>query len=211
VRLDNPAGVATQWEFAGFTQLHIVDLDAATGRGENTAVVREVLRVTSMQAQVGGGVREADQIEALLENGARRVVVGTRGIEEPEWLAEVASEFPGTIILAADVRDRRVVTRGWGHTSSRLVSDVVSDLNALPLAGLLVTAVHKEGQMQGSDLPLMEDIVESSDLPIYASGGIGTMEDLRALEQRGVAAVIIGMALYTGAVDPRAVAEEFAE
>jgi phosphoribosylformimino-5-aminoimidazole carboxamide ribotide isomerase len=92
-----------------------------------------------------------------------------------------------------------------------LVSDVVSELNTLPLAGLLVTAVHKEGQMQGGDLPLMEDIVESSDLPVYASGGIGTMEDLRALEERGVAAVIIGMALYTGAIDPRAVAEEFAE
>jgi phosphoribosylformimino-5-aminoimidazole carboxamide ribotide isomerase len=211
VRLDNPAGVATQWEFAGFTQLHIVDLDAATGRGENTAVVREVLRVTSMQTQVGGGVRDTDQIEALLQDGARRVVVGTRGIEDPDWLAEVASAFPGTVILAADVRDRRVVTRGWGHTSSRLVSDVVSDLNTLPLAGLLVTAVHKEGQMQGSDLPLMEEIVESSDLPIYASGGIGTMGDLRALEQCGVAAVIIGMALYTGAIDPRAVAEEFAE
>jgi phosphoribosylformimino-5-aminoimidazole carboxamide ribotide isomerase len=209
--LDNPAGVATQWEFAGFTQLHIVDLDAATGRGENTTVVREVLRVTSMQTQVGGGVRDADQIEALLQDGARRVVVGTRGIEDPDWLTEVASEFPGTIILAADVRDRRVVTRGWGHISSRFVSDVVSDLNTLPLAGLLVTAVHKEGQMQGSDLPLMEEIVESSNLPIYASGGIGTMEDLRALEQRGVAAVIIGMALYTGAIDPRAVAEEFAE
>src|SRR5580704_9395262 len=112
VRLDNPAGVATQWEFAGFTQLHIVDLDAATGRGENTAVVREVLRATSMQTQVGGGVRDADQIEALLQDGARRVVVGTRGIEDLDWLAEVTSAFPGTVILAADVRDRRVVTRG---------------------------------------------------------------------------------------------------
>jgi phosphoribosylformimino-5-aminoimidazole carboxamide ribotide isomerase len=152
-----------------------------------------------------------DQIEALLQNGARRVVVGTRGIENPDWLAEVAGAFPDTVILAADVRDRRVVTRGWGHTSSRLVSDVVSELNELPLAGLLVTAVHKEGQMLGSDLPLMEEIVDGSNLPIYASGGIGTMDDLRALEERGVAAVIIGMALYTGAIDPRAVAEEFAE
>jgi len=211
VRLDNPPGVAAQWEFAGFTQLHVVDLDAATGRGENTAVVREVLRVTSMQTQVGGGIRDADQIEALLQDGARRVVVGTRGIEDPDWLAEIADTYPGTVILAADVRDRRVVTRGWGRTSSRMVADVIGELNALPLAGFLITAVHKEGQMQGSDLPLMEDIVEGSDLPIYASGGVGTMDDLRALEQRGVAAVVIGMALYTGAIDPRAVAEEFAE
>jgi phosphoribosylformimino-5-aminoimidazole carboxamide ribotide isomerase len=211
VRLDDPAGVATQWEFAGFKQLHVVDLDAATRRGENAATVRAVLQATSMETQVGGGVREADQIEALLHDGARRVVVGTRGIEDSDWLAETAHAFPDTIILAADVRDRRVVTRGWGHASSRHVSDVVSELNGLPLAGLMVTAVHKEGQMQGADLQLMEDIVEECDLFVYASGGVGTMGDLRALEDRGVGAVIIGMALYTGAIDPRAVAEEFAE
>jgi phosphoribosylformimino-5-aminoimidazole carboxamide ribotide isomerase len=211
IRLDDPAGVARQWEFAGFKLLHVVDLDAATGHGDNATVVREVLGATSMDTQVGGGIRDADRIESLLRDGARRVVVGTRGIEDPDWLAEIAGTFPNTIIVAADVRERRVVTRGWGHTSARLVSDVVQELNPLPLAGIMVTAVHKEGQMLGTDLPLMEDIVDESDLPVYASGGVGGMGDLRALEERGVAAVIIGMALYTGAIDPRAVAEEFGE
>jgi len=211
VRLDDPAGVARQWEAAGFKHLHIVDLDAATGNGVNTDVVRAVLGSTSMTAQVGGGIREIDQIEALLSDGAQRVVVGTRGIEEPDWLAEAANTFPNAIILAADVRDRKVVTRGWGKTSTRNVLDVVSELESIPLAGIMVTAVHKEGQMQGTDLPLMEEVVEESAFPVYASGGVATIGDLRALEDRGVAAVIIGMALYTGAINPHAVADEFSE
>ena len=211
IRLDDPPSVARQWEDAGFKHLHIVDLDAATSRGVNTEIVRRLLRETSMIAQVGGGIREIDQIEALLSDGAQRVVVGTRGIEDPDWLAEATNAFPQSIILAADVRDRKVVTRGWGKTSTRNVIEVVSELSSLPLAGIMVTAVHKEGQMLGTDLPLMEEVVEESTFPVYASGGVATIGDLRALEDRGVAAVIIGMALYTGAINPHAVADEFSE
>lgn len=211
VRLDDPPGVARRWEYMGFKRLHVVDLDAATGRGSNDNVVRDVLRATSLDVQVGGGVREATRIETLLRDGASQVIVGTRAIEDPDWLNEISLESPGTIIVAADVRDRRVVTRGWAERSTRYISDVVQELNAFPLAGILVTAVHKEGQMLGTDLPLMEDVVEESDFPVYASGGIGSMADLRALEDRGVAAVVIGMALYTGAIDPVIVAEEFSE
>ncbi|MGI9090048.1 MAG: HisA/HisF-related TIM barrel protein, partial [Gemmatimonadaceae bacterium] len=104
-----------------------------------------------------------------------------------------------------------VVTHGWGQLSKRHIRDLVSDLNALPLAGVMVTAVHKEGRMEGTDLPLMEDVAEESNHPVCASGGIGTIGDLRALADTGVASVIIGMALYTGALDARAVAEEFTE
>jgi phosphoribosylformimino-5-aminoimidazole carboxamide ribotide isomerase len=211
VRLDDPAEVARHWEREGFTRLHIVDLDAATGRGNNEEAVREVLRATDLETQVGGGVRSMERIEALLRDGARRVVLGTRAIEDAEWLAEMASDFPGTLIVAADVRDRRVVTRGWGKTTNRHVLDLVAELNQLPLAGVMVTAVHREGLMQGTDLPLMEDVVDESDHPVCASGGIGSLGDLRALEDRGVAAVVIGMALYTGALVPHVVAEEFGQ
>jgi phosphoribosylformimino-5-aminoimidazole carboxamide ribotide isomerase len=211
IRLEDPPSVARSWEQFGFKRLHVVDLDAATGNGSNASVVREILRTSGMDVQVGGGIRDIDQIESLLRDGAQRVVVGTRGIEDPDWLAEVAETYPGTIVVAADVRDRRVVTRGWGKLSTRNVLDVVEELNSLPLAAIMVTAVHKEGQMQGTDLPLMEDVVEESAFPVFASGGVGTIGDLRALEDRGVAGVIIGMALYTGAINPRAVAEEFSE
>jgi phosphoribosylformimino-5-aminoimidazole carboxamide ribotide isomerase len=139
------------------------------------------------------------------------VVLGTRALEEPDWLAEMTRLFPGELIVAADVRERRVVTRGWRHTTGRNVVDVIEELNDLPLAGVLVTAVHKEGQLRGTDLFLMEDVAESSSVPVYAAGGITTMNELRALADRGVAGAIVGLALYTGALEPHAVADEFAE
>lgn len=211
VRLENPIEVARSWEHYGFRRLHVVDLDAATGRGSNIAVVRSLLFDSGIPIQVGGGVRSSELVEDLLEAGALSVIVGTRAIEEPEWLAELAARHPGEIIVACDVRERRVTTRGWAHTLPVDILDVVDELNSLPLAGLLVTAVHREGQMQGTDLPLMEDVAESSNFPVYASGGVTTMQDVRALEHRGLAGVVIGMALYTGALDPVVLAGEFGE
>ena len=211
VRLENPVEVARSWEHYGFNRLHVVDLDAATGHGSNIKVVRSLLFDSGIPIQVGGGVRSGELVEELLEAGASRVIVGTRAIEEPEWLAELAARHPGEIIVACDVRERRVTTRGWAHTLPLDILDVVDELNSLPLAGLLVTAVHREGQMQGTDLPLMEDVAESSHFPVFASGGVTTMQDLRALEHRGLAGVVIGMALYTGALDPVVVAGEFSE
>ncbi len=211
VRLDHPVEVARSWTRYGFQRLHVVDLDAATGRGGNARVVREILRDGFAEVQVGGGIRESDQIEDLLDDGASRVVVGTRALEEPDWLAEIAEDYPGQIILAADVRDRRLVTRGWARTLAIDVLDFVEELHGLPLGGLLVTAVHREGQMQGVDLPLMEDVAEKAHVPVFASGGVASVRDLRALADRAIAGVVIGMALYTGALDPRAVAGEFGE
>lgn len=211
VRLENPVDVARSWEHYGFHRLHVVDLDAATGHGSNIAVVRSLLFDSGVPIQVGGGVRSSEMVQELLEAGAQSVIVGTRAIEEPEWLAELAARHPGEIIVACDVRERRVTTRGWAHTLPVDILDVVDDLNSLPLAGLLVTAVHREGLMQGTDLPLMEDVAESSHFPVYASGGVATMQDMRALEHRGLAGVVIGMALYTGALDPVVLAGEFGE
>ena len=211
VRLDDPLGVARSWANHGFRRLHIVDLDAATGRGANDDLVRDILGERTMDMQVGGGVRSGETIERLLADGAHRVVIGTRALEEMAWLAEMTSLFPNELIVAADVRERRIVTRGWARTLPRDILDAVEELNGLPLGGLLVTAVHKEGQLGGTDLPLMEDVAELSEAPVIASGGITTMDDLRALADRGVAATVIGMALYTGALDPRLVADEFAE
>jgi phosphoribosylformimino-5-aminoimidazole carboxamide ribotide isomerase len=211
VRIENPVDVARSWEHYGFHRLHVVDLDAATGRGSNLPVVRSLLFDSGLPIQVGGGVRSGELVEELLEAGASQVIVGTRAIEEPEWIVELSARHPGEIIVACDVRERRVTTRGWAHTLPLDILDVLEDLNSLPLGGLLVTAVHREGQMQGTDLPLMEDVAEASNFPVYASGGITTMQDLRALEHRGLAGVVIGMALYTGALDPIVVAGEFGE
>ena len=211
VRLTDPVSVAREWTRYGFHRLHVVDLDAAMGRGSNGDVVTELLRETAAELQVGGGVRSTTHVDVLISNGARAVVVGTRAIEDSDWITRIATAYPNEILVAADVRDRRVVTHGWTRTLPREIIDVTEELSALPLAGLLVTAVHREGRMEGADLFLMEDVVEAAPFPVYASGGIRSIADLRALADRGVAAAVIGMALYTGAIDPWQAAEEFAE
>ncbi len=209
VRLEDPVAVAREWTDTGFTRLHVVDLDAATGRGSNTDIIRDLLRDARVPVQVGGGVRDEWRIEELLDAGAHAVIVGTRAIEDEDWRAEMAHRFPGRLIVAADVRERLVVTKGWADTTRRSVTDVVEELSTLPLAGVLVTAVHREGQLQGTDLPLMEDVAEASAWPVFASGGVTTMDDMQALAHRGLAGAVLGMALYTGVLDARHLAQEF--
>lgn len=209
IRLDDPASVARDWVREGFNRLHVVDLDAATGRGRNDEVIREILRTAEVPVQIGGGVRDESRIERLIDDGADWVVVGTRAVEDEDWREEMAHKFPGRLIIAADVRERLVVTKGWAETSRLNVVDFMEELSRLPLAGVLVTAVHLEGKMQGTDLPLMEDVAEASAWPVYASGGVTSLEDMRALEHRGLAGAVLGMALYTGAIEPRRLAEEF--
>lgn len=215
VRLDDPVEVAREWVRAGFARLHVVDLDAATGRGSNRALIGELLRAVARETggavpvQVGGGVREEEDIAALLDEGAAAVVVGTRAVEDAAWRETMALRFPGQLVLAADVRGRQVVTRGWSSTSTLDVGELVRDCAGLPLAALLVTAVQLEGRMEGTDLPLMEELAEQAAAPLLASGGVASADDLRALAHRGVAGAVLGMALYTGALDARHTAEEF--
>ena len=211
IRIPDPVGVAIAWRQYGFHQLHVIDLDAVGGRGSNGGQIREILNATEAEVQVGGGIRTQQAVQELLEDGARRVLIGTRALEDPDWLAETTSLFPGSIVVAADVRERRVLSHGWTRTHSRLVLDLIEELNDLPLAGVMVTAVHKESTMQGTDLPLMEDISDIAEFPVYASGGLGSINHLRSLADCGVTAAIIGMALYSGGMDPRVVAEEFSE
>jgi phosphoribosylformimino-5-aminoimidazole carboxamide ribotide isomerase len=215
VRLDDPVEVAREWVRAGFARLHVVDLDAATGRGSNRALIGELLRAVARETggavpvQVGGGVREEEDIAALLDEGAAAVVVGTRAVEDEAWRETMALRYPGQLVLAADVRGRQVVTRGWSSTSTLEVGELVRDCAGLPLAALLVTAVQLEGRMEGTDLPLMEELAEQAAAPLLASGGVASADDLRALAHRGVAGAVLGMALYTGALDARHTAEEF--
>ena len=211
IRIPDPVGVALAWRQYGFRHLHVVDLDAVAARGNNAAEIQAILGATDVEVQVGGGIRSRELIQRSIDDGAQRIIIGTRALEEPDWLVEMSSLFPGFIIVAADVRDRKILSHGWTRTQPRLVLDLVEDLNGLPLAGVLVTAVHREEAMRGTDLPLMEDVADAAEFPVFASGGLGSINDLRALADRGVAAAVIGMALYTGAMDPWIVAEEFAE
>ena len=209
IRLPDPVAVALDWDTKGFQALHLIDLDAATGRGNNRRIIEQLLDHTDLTVQVGGGVRDRDDITRLIDAGATYVVVGTRALEDEDWLREMADDFQAQLIVAADVRDRMIVTRGWTRTMHLDIDEAMERFSQLSLAGVLVTAVHKEGLMQGADLALMEAVAESTSLPVIASGGIATEADLRMLSDRGVAGAVLGMALYTGALDARATAEEF--
>jgi len=229
VRIANPLAVAENWAQLGFGRIHLVDLDAATGRGSNREIVKAILAMSavkstspaaagvgggdgsgpSLEMQCGGGVRNLPTIAELLAAGASEVVLGTRAIEDRLWLDDVVLRYPDRIIVAADTRERQLVTRGWSETNRLTVTDFVDDLSSLRLAGILVTAIDREGRMEGPDLALMEEIALRSKVPLQASGGVRSVDDLRALADVGVSATIIGMALYTGMLDPQTIIEEF--
>ena len=162
-----------------------------------------------MEMQVGGGIRSEAQISEWLSGGARAVVVGTRAMKDPSWLAEMANRFPSQLVVAADVRGRNLLAHGWQQSLPEKIDGVIGRLNELPLAAVLVTAVHKEGQMAGTDVALMAQVARACRHPVQASGGIASAGELRALAEVGVAGAVLGMALYTGAVDGRAIAREF--
>jgi len=211
IRIPDVVGVEVAWQRYGFHYLHIIDLDAISGRASNAELIRTVLSRTEAEVQVGGGVKTREAIQELLNEGARRVVIGARALENPEWLAEMSGSFPGSIVVAADVRDRKVLAGGWARARPILVLDLIDELNRLPLAGLIVTASPHEDLSGGPHLSLLEDAAEAADFPVLAAGNFTGINDLRAVADRGVSASIVGMALYTGAMDPRIVAEEFAE
>jgi phosphoribosylformimino-5-aminoimidazole carboxamide ribotide isomerase len=209
IRIADPVGVAAGWAAAGFKRLHVVDLDAATGRGTNRKTVEQLLAANGVRLQIGGGVRELESIEQLFAAGASEVVLGTKAIEDREWLEKAAALYPNRLIVAADARGCKVATRGWSETLSVDVCTFVKEVDRLPLAAILVTAIDREGQMQGADIALMRELATLSRLPLQASGGVGTLTDLRDLAAAGASAAIIGMALYTGALETSAIIEEF--
>ncbi len=209
VRLTDVPSVAQQWRAAGFTQLHVVDLDAATGQGDNRATIEVLARTPGMSVQVGGGVRDEARVAELLALGVSRVVVGTRAIEEPAWLQAMARQFPAKLVVAADVRGDEVVTRGWKHGTGRSLRELLTTLSTFELGGVLVTAVHVEGQQGGTDLTVMAQARAATRHALIASGGVTTVDDVRALAALGVDAAVVGMALYTGRLDAAALPQEF--
>ena len=243
VRLADPAAVAENWARLGFGRVHLVDLDAATGRGSNREIVSAILagaiksqsraaamigseergssleilepvelpREHRLKVQCGGGVRNLATIAELFAAGASEVVLGTRAIEDRPWLEDIVLRYPNRIIVAADTRGRQLVTRGWSETDSQNVIDFIDELSSLRLGAILVTAVDKEGRMEGPDLALMGGIALRAKVPVQASGGVRSADDLRKLADLGVSAAIIGMALYTGKLDPQTIIEEFPE
>jgi len=209
VELDDPVAVADKWHGAGFGSLHLVDLDAALRRGSNIAVIESILSSARVPVQIGGGVRTTEGVRSLIEKGADRVIVGTRGLEDPAWLKSIVSMFPRRIILAMDVQNRTIVAHGWKSAISREISVQLAMVESMALAGVLVTAVHVEGLMSGPDVALVREVVSQVPFEVQASGGITSVDDVIALEEAGASAGIVGMALYTGKLDPKLLPKKF--
>lgn len=211
LRIPDPVGVAVAWRQYGFHHLHVVDLDAFAGQGSNESVIDTIVGSTDAEVQVGGGVRDLSSIDRLLNEGVHRVVIGARALEDADWIMEASTAYPGQIVVAIDVRERKVLSHGWTKSNSKLAIDVAEELRDLPLAALLITTVNRDLGLRGSDLALLEDIADIAGLPIFAAGTVANVNDLRSLAERGIAAAILGIELYAGLLNPRAVADEFAE
>lgn len=206
VSIPDPVAMARHWWDRGFRTLHVVDLDAALGTGDNRALVARVATATPATTQVGGGIRDDGRAAELLVAGADRVVVGTRAVDDRPWLEALARRHQQRVVVAADVRDGRVLRRGWTEKSPLAVEEFLAGLDELPLAGVLCTDAAREGRMEGIDLAAMASVVGSSAHPVWISGGITRTSDLEALEEAGAAGAVLGMALYTAVLDPDDVA-----
>jgi phosphoribosylformimino-5-aminoimidazole carboxamide ribotide isomerase len=209
VSLPDVSAVAKQWVDAGFSALHVVDLDAALGTGSNRDIIAEVIRQSNVPVQVGGGVRDDDAVAAWLDAGAARVIAGTRAVEDPAWIAAATQRWPGRMVVAADMRDGAVVTHGWTRGTRFTVEDFIDSLDSIDLAAILVTDVGREGRLEGIDRVRFQSIAQRSRHRIIAAGGVSSLSDLHALASAGLHGAVLGMSLYTGAVDAAAAATEF--
>lgn len=210
ISLADPVAIASKWVEAGFVALHVVDLDAAFGERHNRAEIRDLISGVTVPVQVGGGVRSDAVVDELIAMGAQRIVVGTRVVEDPEWITGLAARLPEQVVVAADVRGDEVVTHGWTQGAGITAEALLHRLNGLALGAVLVTDVSREGRMAGADVARFSGLLAATRHALIASGGIASVEDLRALAQIGVAGAVLGMSLYTGKLDARAVAREFA-
>ena len=209
VSLPDPVAVAERWWETGFGTLHVVDLDAALGDGDNQEVIRRVLHSTEADTQVGGGLRSEAAVGSVLDLGADRAIVGTRAVEDAAWLESTAEAFPNRLVVAADVRGQRVLTRGWQEDSALRLDDFMDRLRDLPLAGLLVTDVGREGKLEGVDAEHVRAVVTQAAHPVWISGGVTDANDLEILASAGAHGAVVGMALYQERMDAAQVAERY--
>lgn len=195
----DPIAVARHWVAQGAKRLHIVDLDGAKlGNPVNLSIVQEIFRESGVPCQFGGGVRQEDTIARLLEAGAARVVIGTRAIKAPDWFKEMCRKFPHRIVLGLDTRAGQAATDGWLETSQRTAAEIVAEFAGEPIAAVVFTDISADGMLTGVSVKALADFQKSVNFPLIASGGVTTLDDVRALKAIGVTGCIIGRALYEG-------------
>ncbi|UPM41957.1 1-(5-phosphoribosyl)-5-[(5-phosphoribosylamino)methylideneamino]imidazole-4-carboxamide isomerase [Halocatena salina] len=194
----DPSDAATRWLDAGASTLHLVDLDGAfEGTRRNASAIAE-LAANPVAVQVGGGIRTASDAIGLLEQGIDRVILGTAAVETPEIVATISEEHPGSVMVSLDAKDGEVVVSGWTEGTGLDPATAAQRYEELGAGAILFTDVDVEGQLEGVRTDRVERVVDRVDVPVIASGGVGSIADIRALERAGAAAVVVGTALYEG-------------
>ena len=200
----NPQEMALRFQAEGATRLHLVDLDGAKeGRPVNFKIIESIVKSVSIPVQVGGGLRSRDAVQKLVELGVSRVILGTIAVEQPELVGQLSQEFAGKIIIGIDARDGKVATRGWLETSSLSAVELAQKMSKLGASGIIYTDIQRDGTLCGPNIPALSSLVTQVDIPVIASGGVSSLSDLLSLvslEASGLEGVIIGKAIYTGAV-----------
>lgn len=208
---ENPAAQAASFEASGFAWLHVVDLDGAVaGKTVNGEAVRAILDAIKLPVQLGGGIRDLETIAAWLEKGIARVVLGTIALEEPDLVREAAQRFPGQIAVGIDAWEGNVAVRGWKESSGVSALDLARRYEEAQVAAIVYTDIQRDGTMQGVNVEATASLAEALSIPVIASGGVASIEDIKALRARaacGIAGAILGRALYDRRIDPKAALE----
>jgi phosphoribosyl isomerase A len=196
----DPIEAALNWQRAGAEWIHLVDLDAAFGRGNNRDLLAKIVGQLDLKVEMSGGIRDDESLEAAMATGCRRVNIGTAALEQPEWCAKAIATYGDRVAVGLDVRGRTLAARGWTSEGGDLY-DVLARLDAEGCARYVVTDVNKDGMLQGPNLELLANVCAATDRPVVASGGITELSDLEKLMgmvDAGVEGAIIGTALYEG-------------
>jgi len=196
----DPIEAALAWQSAGAEWIHLVDLDAAFGRGSNRELLSDVVGRLDVDVELSGGIRDAASLDAALATGCARVNLGTAAIEDPEWTSRAIAEHGERVAVGLDVRGRTLAARGWTRAGGDLF-ETLARLDADGCSRYVVTDVTKDGTLRGPNVDLLREVCDATDRPVIASGGVSTLDDLRALRDlvpQGVEGAIVGKALYAG-------------
>ncbi|WP_424939338.1 1-(5-phosphoribosyl)-5-[(5-phosphoribosylamino)methylideneamino]imidazole-4-carboxamide isomerase [Aliiroseovarius sp. S253] len=201
---DDPAAQARAFQDAGCEWIHLVDLNGAfAGEPVNGAAVEAILGAIDVPAQLGGGIRDMATIEGWIEKGLSRVILGTVAVENPDLVREAARAFPGKVAVGIDARDGRVATKGWAEETDVMVTDLAKSFEDAGVCAIIYTDINRDGAMQGPNTEATADLARAVSIPVIASGGVSSLDDLRALKSCGARlnGAISGRALYDGAID----------
>ncbi|WP_085907698.1 1-(5-phosphoribosyl)-5-[(5-phosphoribosylamino)methylideneamino]imidazole-4-carboxamide isomerase [Kiloniella majae] len=203
----NPAAQAKEFEDAGFEFLHMVDLNGAfEGRPVNRAVVENIVKTVSMPTQLGGGIRDIKTIEQWLDAGVTRVILGTVAVKNPELVMEACKKFPGKIVVGIDARGGMVATEGWAETSDLKATDLARKFEDAGVSAIVYTDIDRDGLLQGCNVESTANLARAISIPVIASGGVASVEDIKQLklvEDAGIEGVICGRSIYDGRIDAK--------